>query len=214
TGRTPATTTPSATARRTHSAMKSGGVIGHSESCSTSGSSASCTPSMVVRASRGSTPASESAQVAQVTSASPCTSANGSEPRPSSTTRPSAITSTSIWLICPPQVKGPARPKPGGACQWFSSRSGGEHLVEDGLGLVLVGVLGQGQLGDEDLARLGQHPLLAGREATVTLAAPQVANDLGHLHHVAAVQLLEVGLVAARPVGRLLDVRSAQDVEH
>src|SRR6478735_3445182 len=102
---------------------------------------------------------------------------------------------------------------------WFTrglvgEASGSEDLVEDRLGLVLVRVLGQRQLGDEDLARLGQHPLLAGREAAVTLAAPQVADDLRHLHDVAAVQLLEIGLVATRPVGRLLDVRGTEDVEH
>ena len=69
------------------------------------------------------------------------------------------------------------------------------------------------ELRDEDLASLRQHPLLAGRQAAVALAAPQVADDLGHLHDVAGVQLLEVGLVATRPVGRLLDVRSTKDVE-
>ena len=51
------------------------------------------------------------------------------------------------------------------------------------------------------------------RQATLTLAAPEVAHDLGHLDDVAAGQLLEVGLVAARPVGRLLGVRLAQHVE-
>jgi hypothetical protein len=40
--------------------------------------------------------------------------------------------------------------------------SGLQDLVEDGLGLVLVGVLGQGQLADQDLARLAEHALLAG----------------------------------------------------
>src|SRR4029078_10597817 len=59
-----------------------------------------------------------------------------------------------------------------------------------------------------------EHPLLPGREAAVALTTPQVADDLGHLHHIATVQLLEVRLVATRPVGRLLDVCRAEDVEH
>src|SRR3546814_12398212 len=56
-------------------------------------------------------------------------------------------------------------------------RSGGEHLVEHGLCLALVGLLRERELGDQALPRLGQHPLLAGREPAVTLAAPQVAHD-------------------------------------
>jgi len=43
-----------------------------------------------------------------------------------------------------------------------SQRSGGENLVEDGLGLVLVGLLGERKLGDKDLTGLGEHALLAG----------------------------------------------------
>jgi hypothetical protein len=74
------------------------------------------------------------------------------------------------------------------------------------LGLFLVGLLGEGELGDEDLAGLGEHALLAGGQATVLVAAPQVADDLGDLDDVAGGELLEVGLVAARPVGRLLGV--------
>ena len=81
------------------------------------------------------------------------------------------------------------------------------------LGLVLVGVLGERQLAHQDLARLGQHPLLAGRQAAVLVATPQVTHDLGDLDHVAGGELLEVGLVAAGPVGRLLGVRGAQDLE-
>src|SRR3954451_20511245 len=114
-------------------------------------------------------------------------------------------------------AKAPTRPGAAG-CAGPSSNgsqtvSGSKDLVEDRFRLVLVGVLCQSQLRDQDLARLGQHPLLAGGQPAVTLPAPQVAHDLRHLHHVAAVQLLEVRLVTARPVGRLLDVRCAQDVE-
>src|SRR5687767_1136687 len=75
--------------------------------------------------------------------------------------------------------------------------SGGQDLVEDGLGLLLLGVLRQGELGDEDLACLGEHALLAGGEPAVGVAAGQVADDLGHLDDVAGGELLEVGLVPA-----------------
>ena len=51
------------------------------------------------------------------------------------------------------------------------------------------------------------------RQATVLVTAPQVADDLGHLDDVAGGELLEVGLVAARPVGRLLGVGGAQHLE-
>jgi hypothetical protein len=63
--------------------------------------------------------------------------------------------------------------------------SGGEDLFEHGVGLVLVRVLREGQLGDQDLAGLAEHPLLAGRQATLTVTAPEVADDLGDLHDVA-----------------------------
>jgi hypothetical protein len=39
--------------------------------------------------------------------------------------------------------------------------SAGQDLVEQRLGLVLVRLLGEGQLADEDLPGLGEHPLLA-----------------------------------------------------
>src|SRR5699024_4558378 len=91
--------------------------------------------------------------------------------------------------------------------------SGGEDLVEDGLGAGLVGLLGQGELGDQDLPRLGQHPLLPGGEPAVLIAAPQVAHDLGDLLHVTGGELLDVGLVTAGPVGGLLGVGLAQHLE-
>ncbi len=78
---------------------------------------------------------------------------------------------------------------------------------------VLVGLLGQSELRHEDLARLGQHALLARRQTAVLVAAPQVANDLADLDDVARRELLEVRLVATRPVGRLLGERRAQHVE-
>jgi hypothetical protein len=41
-------------------------------------------------------------------------------------------------------------------------RSVGQDLVEQSLGLVLVGLLGQGELAHENLPGLGQHALLTG----------------------------------------------------
>ena len=81
-------------------------------------------------------------------------------------------------------------------------------------GTLLLDPFGQSQLGNENLARLGQHPLFARRQPALTLTAPQVANDLCHLHHVARVELLQVRLVTTRPVGRLLGVRGTQHLEH
>src|SRR5690242_13909141 len=84
---------------------------------------------------------------------------------------------------------------------WGSGHGLAEHLVEHDLGLVLVRALGERELTDQDLPGLGQHALLTGGETPVTVAAPQVADDLGHLVDVARGQLLAVRLVPARPVG-------------
>src|SRR5690606_36762117 len=90
-----------------------------------------------------------------------------------------------------------------------SSASGrrGEDLVEQGLGLAVVGALRERELADENLPRLGEHALLTSGKSAILLAAPQIAHDLGHLVHIAGGELLQVGLVATGPVGRLLGVR-------
>lgn len=62
---------------------------------------------------------------------------------------------------------------------------GGEDFVEDGLGLVLVGLLGEGELAHQDLAGLGQHALLTRGQAALTLTAPQVTDHLGDLDDIA-----------------------------
>src|SRR5690625_3933025 len=94
---------------------------------------------------------------------------------------------------CPPRrrhrrpvARGPGRSAAGGLNgstrrlrTRFGTGSGGEDLIEDRLGIGLIGLLGQRQLGDQNLPRLGEHPLLPGREATVLVAAPQIAHDLG-----------------------------------
>src|SRR6266567_6100828 len=78
---------------------------------------------------------------------------------------------------------------------------GSEDLVEQGLGLVLVGLLGQRQLAHQDLPRLGEHALLARGQAAFLVPPPQVPNDLGDLVHVTGSELLQVGLVPPGPVG-------------
>src|SRR3954447_9723052 len=93
-------------------------------------------------------------------------------------------------------------------------RSGlGEDLVEENLGLVLRALLRQSHLADQDVTGLREHALLSGRETALALATPEVTNNLGNLEGVTAGELLEIGLVTPRPVGRLLGVRSAEDVE-
>src|SRR5690606_7430091 len=76
-----------------------------------------------------------------------------------------------------------------------ASGSGGENLVEHGFRLDVVGALGERELTDEDLTRLGEHPLLTCGQAAVLLPAPQVAHNFCDLVDVAGGQLLEVGLV-------------------
>src|SRR6266702_3122581 len=91
--------------------------------------------------------------------------------------------------------------------------SGREDLVEQRLGLVLVGLLGERELADEDLPGLREHALLAGRQAALAVTTPEVTDNLGDLVHVTGCEFLEVGLVPARPVGRLLGIRGPQDLE-
>src|SRR6516165_271813 len=90
----------------------------------------------------------------------------------------------------------------------------GKDLVEERLGLVLVGLLGERQLAHEDLPGLRQHPLLARGQAALPVPPPQVPDDLGHLVHVTGSELLQVGLVPPGPVGRLLGVRRPEHLEH
>ena len=94
------------------------------------------------------------------------------------------------------------------------ANSGSKDLVKQDLGFVLLDTLRKSELGDQDLPSLGKHALLAGGQAALTLPAPKVADDLGNLQHIAGVELLEVGLVPARPVGRLLGVGRAKNTEN
>src|SRR6266487_187824 len=91
--------------------------------------------------------------------------------------------------------------------------SGSQDLVEQRLGLVLVGLLGKRQLAHQDLPRLGEHPLLSRGKPALAIATPQITNHLGDLVHITRSKLLQVGLVPARPVGGLLGIRGTQNLE-
>src|SRR5204863_7784730 len=78
----------------------------------------------------------------------------------------------------------------------------GEDLVEPGGGLVLVHLLRVHELAREDLLRLDEHLLLAGREALLVVAQREVPYDLGQLEDVARLHLVAVVLEAAVPVLR------------
>src|SRR3954470_22558051 len=76
-----------------------------------------------------------------------------------------------------------------------------QDRVDRGLGLVLRLARRERQLRDQDLPRLGDHPLLARRKALLAVTDRQVPQDLGHLVGVAGMELLEVVLESAAPVG-------------
>ena len=57
------------------------------------------------------------------------------------------------------------------------------------------------ELGDQDLAGLGDHALLAGRQALLSIADREVPQHLSHLVRVTGVELLEVVLEPTAPVG-------------
>ncbi len=72
----------------------------------------------------------------------------------------------------------------------------------------------EGQLRDQDLAGPGEHALLPGGEALVGLPQRQVPHHLGDLVDVAALELLDVVLEPAGPVGRHPRLLLAEDGEH
>src|SRR5581483_11235808 len=88
-----------------------------------------------------------------------------------------------------------------------------EHLVDAGLGGLLVDVPRHRQLGGEDVPSLGVHRLLGGGELGRAQAGGEVPHHLGALVHVAGLQLLLVVLEPPRPVGGHPDVAHGEHVE-
>src|SRR4029450_7795786 len=99
-------------------------------------------------------------------------------------------------------------------CEEGSAKSGSKDLVKQDLGFVLLDTLRKSELGDQNLPSLCKHALLAGRQAALALAAPEIADNLGDLQHIAGVKLLEIGFVPARPVGWLLGVGCAKNTKN
>src|SRR5260370_31413161 len=75
-----------------------------------------------------------------------------------------------------------------------------QDLVEQGLGLVLVRLLSESQLAHENLPGLGQHALLTGRQPALAITPPAIPDHLGHFIDITRSELLQVGLLPARPV--------------
>ncbi|MCW2540302.1 MAG: hypothetical protein JWN95_2027 [Frankiales bacterium] len=90
----------------------------------------------------------------------------------------------------------------------------GQYLIKDQFRFVFISAFSQSQFAHQNLAGLGQHPLLSGGQATVFLTTPEITYDLGHFVHVTGGEFLAVGLVPSRPVGRLFGVRCTQYLEH
>src|SRR5919106_4030845 len=88
-----------------------------------------------------------------------------------------------------------------------------ELVVEPGACFVLVHGLGVHELAGEDLLRLHEHLLLAGREPLLLIAEREVPYDLGELEDVAGLHLVAVVLEAAVPVLRHLRAASVQHLE-
>src|SRR5690606_26441209 len=85
---------------------------------------------------------------------------------------------------------------------WSDPPPSAEEFSDLAFHLLFRQVLGEHQFADQNLAGVLQHLALAGGQALVPLPHRQVANDLGHLEDVAALDLLQVGPVAAVPVLR------------
>src|SRR5947209_5418088 len=114
-------------------------------------------------------------------------------PRPTGSRRAAAGAPFSIaggsWRVAAPSTcgerggagacPGPMRGTSDGGAR--ALREGLVRLLQDpvdhGLGLVLRDVVGERQLRDQDLPRLGQHPLLARGQALVLLPDGEVAHD-------------------------------------
>src|SRR5829696_2449778 len=119
-------------------------------------------------------------------------------------------------------LSGRRRPPPDTATAPGSRSGGGDLLavgvvegrVDHRLGVVL-GLAGRvGELGDQDLASLHDHALLAGRQALLTVADREVPEHLGDLVRVAGVQLLEVVLETPAPIRRGRGLVFGEDLQN
>src|SRR5665647_1396693 len=88
-----------------------------------------------------------------------------------------------------------------------------EHLFEEGVGLVFAEVARVHELAGEDLLRLREHLLLAGRETLDGVPDGEIADDLGDLEDVAGLELVAIVLVATAPVLGHLGGVAAQDLD-
>src|SRR5258708_24772946 len=184
--------------------------------------SAPLTPRHSSRSVPKTSPMSPSPAAESSASQSACAATSPSEwpaqPSASTNSRHNSQHGLPAWIGCT-SVPSPTRGRVKCSSRKRSSPTscpsgrGGQDLIENDCRPVVVRVLGKRELTDQDLTRLGQHPLLACGQAPLLVPAPQVTDDLGHLVHVAGGQLLEVRLVPARPVGRLFGVRRAKHLE-
>ena len=86
--------------------------------------------------------------------------------------------------------------------------------VKQTLGLILIKMLRQRDLGSQDAASLGEHALLTGGQPMlVDITLGEVSHDFGDFIHIAGGDLLNVQLVPAGPVHFLFDDRSTQNLE-
>src|SRR4051794_15688304 len=90
----------------------------------------------------------------------------------------------------------------------------GEDAVEPLGRLVLVHVLGVHQLAGEDLLRLDEHLLLAGRKTLLVVTKREVPDHLGELEDVPRFHLVAVVLEAPVPVLGHLGAAAGEGLEH
>ena len=87
--------------------------------------------------------------------------------------------------------------------------------VQQTLGLGFIKVFGQRNLGSQNATGLGKHALLTSRQTMlVNITLRKVTHHFRNFIDIAGGDLLDIQLVATRPVHLLLNDRSAQNLEH
>ena len=87
--------------------------------------------------------------------------------------------------------------------------------VQQTLGLGFIKVFGQRDLGSQNATGLGKHALLTSRQTMlVNITLCKVTHHFRDFIDIAGGDLLDIQLVATRPVHLLLNDRSAQNLEH